>query len=797
MRKDTQESAGGTIPGKAERLASNEGSCSGSSAEAPGGKKMLDPKFREIVIAYCLRILSQVERDIVVEQVAGLRVGAKHIVSNLDWMREFCESVSMEAVRILDLLCLMDCSLVSRIFPAIKKVYERTCQKTGFFVRGLVFSAVLQYFLNHSHHVIFDVDPVLHHFFADYVSLRYRRPLLAMSTLLFLTNNTSKLLLHTNVFSRYYPAILKLLAWHPRTVQAEAILLLPAMVGPTSYISLFHSLLDLPLTAAFMEHYDNYDFSDTGTRPSDDRAAERRAAEKSNASFAAIQAYVMRSQASPHSLTVWDTRDDTHLAMIQNLWSSLAVTPRVSSVCKLVPRFLRVYFEVLLDNAPPECIKEVVPLLLQRFTCLLPVAFYLDAVHAIIIDTLETIFQKWPEFLISLQKDIVLAISVWKLPRPGGLGGTTRRGISSHGPAGVHTTHAHNTRGESGHHSNGMPSTGSGAHVHHSKQPAACGTPSTAAHHAHHPHAPYAGATAGSSSAHAVYGAHAGTSAIRAPSPEQERTASPLVVHLCWIVGELLSPSAVSGENVNGRDIGEFFDALEALAIDICSRIVGRSIGNVGVGGIVRARPTEESAEELARESQMELEGEGGGDFATHSDPARVKTHSHPEDAESGPGIHTPRVACVIISSLTKLGTKFPEYAPRVILCLSKTLRLIERSQQSGDKIAFVQDRLLDCLQLLRHTSIANSIYCLPTSEVSSSAVHGGIHPSGPFTDGIFTHVSTLSPLSHLSFMPNAKACGKSAHNALHDFELSTVPPIQEYASSTVPPIEEHPSLRF
>ena len=68
------------------------------------------------------------------------------------------------------------------------------------------------------------------------------------------------------------------------------------------------------------------------------------------------------------------------------------MTPRVSSVCKLVPRFLRVYFDVLLNNAPPECIERVVPLLLQRFASLYPVDFFLNSVHTLIIDTLQAIF---------------------------------------------------------------------------------------------------------------------------------------------------------------------------------------------------------------------------------------------------------------------------------------------------------------------------------------------------------------------------------------------------------------------
>ena len=43
-------------------------------------------------------------------------------MSEKEFMRDFTESVAMEAVRILDLLCLMDPPLITRIFPAVKKV---------------------------------------------------------------------------------------------------------------------------------------------------------------------------------------------------------------------------------------------------------------------------------------------------------------------------------------------------------------------------------------------------------------------------------------------------------------------------------------------------------------------------------------------------------------------------------------------------------------------------------------------------------------------------------------------------
>ncbi|CAK0853089.1 unnamed protein product, partial [Prorocentrum cordatum] len=118
---------------------------------SPIGLFTLDETFREVVISICLRILSQVERDIVAENITQMRLGSKYAISDLDWMKEFTEATSMEAVRLLDLLCLMDPSLVSCIFPAVKKVYERTVNRQS----GLVFSAVLQFFVNHGQHVIF------------------------------------------------------------------------------------------------------------------------------------------------------------------------------------------------------------------------------------------------------------------------------------------------------------------------------------------------------------------------------------------------------------------------------------------------------------------------------------------------------------------------------------------------------------------------------------------------------------------------------------------------------------------
>lgn len=632
---------------------------------SPLGRFTLDETFREVVISICLRMLSQVERDIVLDNVTQMRLGSKYIVSDLDWIKEFTEATSMEAVRILDLVCLMDPSLVSQIFPAVKKVYERTANRQS----GLVFSAVLQFFVNHGQHVIFDVDPVLHHFFVDYVSVRYRRQLLAMSTLLFLTTNISKMLLHTPVFPKYYPAIIKLLAWHPRTVASEILPLVPAMVGPVSFNELFHTLLDLPLTAAFMEQYDRPE------EHADSQQWNRFGLDRMSPSFKAVQAYIMRNEAGG---CLWETRDEQEVAVIRILWKSLPVTPRVSSVCKLVPRFLRVYFDVLLTYAPPACIERVVPLLLQRFSLLYPVDFFLTAVHSLIIDTLQAIFQQWPQFLLSLKNEVVEAIS---------------------------------------------------AHL----------------------------------------------------DPQGQL----LVLHLCWIIGELLGP-ATCGDNRS--DVGVFFEALEGLAYEaisdprggaedavaekkrraaLRSGAAGKGEAEGGLGSVAGSQTTADAkatAEAVAAESRAWHDEQAGGEEEQPvADGGEEETAEVVGKVDCPPeAVFSPRFIAVIIASLTKLCTKFPEFSPRVVMCLLRMRQYYETDATEG--IEFVRDRLTDSLQLLRHSAITNSIFAsqvLPMAE----------------PDRFFSfHHSALSSLSHISQNPSIFTPGAP----LHDFELPSEPPMAQ-----------------
>eukprot|EP00913_Durusdinium_trenchii_P003904 g3613.t1 len=117
---------------------------------------------------------------------------------------------------------------------------------------------------------------------------------------------------------------------------------------------------------------------------------------------------------------------------------------------------------------------------------------------------------------------------------------------------------------------------------------------------------------------------------------------------------------------------------------------------------------------------------------------------------ECAEAIFSPRFVSVIVASLTKLGTKFPEFAPRVVLCLLKMQQHYATDFSEG--MDFVRDRLSDSLQLLRHSAISSSVYS---------------------SDRSLSSLSVLSSLGHLSHDPSAFTSGA----ALHDFELPHQPP--------------------
>eukprot|EP00916_Digyalum_oweni_P007536 GHVL01012742.1.p1 GENE.GHVL01012742.1~~GHVL01012742.1.p1 ORF type:complete len:560 (-),score=135.12 GHVL01012742.1:416-2095(-) len=356
-------------------------------------KHPLNDSFCEVVIEYCSRILNQVER-----QTSGdhsnkiMKIGfdTQHFTTESDWSSEAVESISVEAVKILDTLCTLNPKHVSRTFETVKKTLIRTATSQS----GLVFTVILQFLLNHSSHVIFDIEPPLHKYFGEYLCTRIRNKssqLLAISAISLLCNNYISLIENTSVFIRYIPCIFQIIAFHPRSTYNEFIKIIPSLVGIYTYIDMFHGLLDLPLTCAVIELAEYQDHVTI---------------DRKTPIYRRVESYILRSESV--SENIWD--DEICVLYILNLWKHFPLSPRISYVCKLIPNFLNIYINIILNYSNIEYIKNLIIIILNRFNILYPIDFYQNEVRSVLINTLLKIFQTRPKILRILSKTIVQSV---------------------------------------------------------------------------------------------------------------------------------------------------------------------------------------------------------------------------------------------------------------------------------------------------------------------------------------------------------------------------------------------------
>lgn len=100
---------------------------------------------------------------------------------------------------------------------------------------------------------------------------------------------------------RYFPSIVKLVAWHPQTLSDDFLSILPLLVKPGSFIELFHSLIDLPVIAAALEHLSrNKDFLNI----SPDLPPEQLVIASANR---ALFNYVLRSESGIGNYNFWSS----------------------------------------------------------------------------------------------------------------------------------------------------------------------------------------------------------------------------------------------------------------------------------------------------------------------------------------------------------------------------------------------------------------------------------------------------------------------------------------------------------
>jgi hypothetical protein len=312
----------------------------------------------DAVVAVSIRILGQAQREVADPQKKAF----KYMPTETNYTRDLVESTVVQTIRCLDVVCRKDPTRVSIVFPHIRKVYERVVQRPD--SPGIAVTEVLKFFINHSHHVIFDIEPVLKYYLSIHLC-RITSHFLVMETTMFLLDYAPTLCqMHSGVFIRHFPAILRIVAWYPRSAGTELVSLIPFLVKASSpiLVDLFNTILDLPLIAGMLEasmdveHYIVHDNStptvvelnpelaNNVADPGTDQFVHARIFMKliRSSEFRDILDYVNRCDVV-NTKSIWTSNRVTNLLI--ELWKGIPLTPRVSAASQLVPRYLSVFFD--------------------------------------------------------------------------------------------------------------------------------------------------------------------------------------------------------------------------------------------------------------------------------------------------------------------------------------------------------------------------------------------------------------------------------------------------------------------
>eukprot|EP00041_Stephanoeca_diplocostata_P027867 m.777511 g.777511 ORF g.777511 m.777511 type:complete len:811 (+) comp23265_c1_seq6:330-2762(+) len=346
---------------------------------ADSGAEVLTDTAKDALVEHCLVTMQQ----------ACAKIAEERYVASAD--RELLKGALLEGIAVLDTLCCIDKTLVSRLLPDFKRLERRCVQSPG--SEPLLHLAVLRFFATHGDDVGYDLQPALTAFFGQVLLRHFITPLVTMEALLFCLDHPD--LLMASIFEKFFPNILKIIAWAPRTYLAEFVELLPCLMHPASCIELFHSLLDLPCLSAALENT-------SGSSHTSGSTAGGRAGTTAVAPHitGALMNYILRQEGG-----LGGTID--RLADLHNLFLPSVDNARVRAAADVAPILLRVFFDTVSADASYDIIQSVTAIMLERILRLYNLPEYAREIGAVLAEYALLFFEKYPELIVDLRKELL------------------------------------------------------------------------------------------------------------------------------------------------------------------------------------------------------------------------------------------------------------------------------------------------------------------------------------------------------------------------------------------------------
>lgn len=246
---------------------------------------------------------------------------------------------------------------------------------------------------------MYDSETPTNTFFGQVISAKFNDPGLAYDTVEFLVDNM-ELLLNTTIFSKYFPSILKILAWSPITFISEFLQLLPGFISKSAAAEVLHSLFDLPCLAATLQVQHLLTAVPT--------LADTNAIPQYTKCLTAYQDPAHRLMFG-HYLRTETGKGDTidRLSTLHHLLGDFSGHQRVLAAAEVTPLLLRVFFKTVFYSGEAGLVSQLVPLLLERTVLLYNIPAFQTQVRKVIAEQLLEIFCCHTHLVMDHQRDLL------------------------------------------------------------------------------------------------------------------------------------------------------------------------------------------------------------------------------------------------------------------------------------------------------------------------------------------------------------------------------------------------------
>lgn len=357
----------------------------------------LTPLFKEMksmLYSYCIRIFDQSENFLESIKTKGIYDQSTEFNINL------IEATVLEALKLINILCKVDPSLINSVFMRIKQAHERIAMKQS----GLCFLEILQFFIDNYTSIIVDLDSYVSDFIRIKLKENYKSEVLVFLTFEFLYKNTIILKTQTHIFTSFFPLLIKIFAYFPKYVHTKYFELMNYMTQPETISEEFNYILDLPSIILLIENFNCFKPNDANMKPFKQEEM------LINEDYVKLSQLLLRDVAYEKQYQYAIDYYKIYNTQLKYLFEVLISTSRVHSITKILPKFINKFFEVVIDHNEISNALELTQLIIERFSNFYGNESFKHSIRILLISKLEEIFKKWPQIVNELYDYLLMQI---------------------------------------------------------------------------------------------------------------------------------------------------------------------------------------------------------------------------------------------------------------------------------------------------------------------------------------------------------------------------------------------------